>query len=116
MIGHPRTGQQALFVNSVYTTGIEGMDPAEGAALLARLTAHATHPNLTCRLRWEPNMLTIWDNLATQHFAINDYPANANCSAPASAAPPRNPPPDPHHIWRQSRQGETPNVRSPSGV
>ncbi len=74
VIGHPRTGRRALFVNSVYTTGIEGMDPAEGAALLARLTAHATHPNLTCRLRWEPDMLTIWDNLATQHFAINDYP------------------------------------------
>jgi len=74
VIRHPRTGRAALFVNSVYTTGIEGMDPAEGAALLARLTAHATHPNLTCRLRWEPDMLTIWDNNATQHFAINDYP------------------------------------------
>jgi taurine dioxygenase len=74
VIRHPRTGRPALFVNSVYTTGIEGMDPAEGAALLARLTAHATHPNLTCRLRWEPEMVTIWDNHATQHFAINDYP------------------------------------------
>jgi taurine dioxygenase len=74
VIRHPRTGRPALFVNSVYTTGIEGMDPAEGAALLARLTAHATHPNLTCRLRWEPDMVTIWDNHATQHFAINDYP------------------------------------------
>ena len=74
VIRHPRTGRPALYVNSVYTTGIEGMDPAESASLLARLTAHATHPNLTCRLRWEPEMLTIWDNSATQHFAINDYP------------------------------------------
>jgi len=73
VIRHPRTGRAALFVNSVYTTGIEGMDPIEGAALLARLTTHATHPNFTCRLRWEPHMLTIWDNNATQHFAINDY-------------------------------------------
>jgi taurine dioxygenase len=73
VIRHPRTGRPALYANSVYTTGIDGMDPAEAASLLARLTAHATHPNFTCRLRWEPGMLTIWDNNATQHFAINDY-------------------------------------------
>jgi taurine dioxygenase len=34
---------------------------------------HATNPNFTCRLRWEPKMLTIWDNATTQHLAINDY-------------------------------------------
>ena len=73
VIRHPRTGRAALYANSVYTTGIEGMDADEGRALLARLTAHATHPNFTCRLRWEPNMVAIWDNSATQHFAINDY-------------------------------------------
>jgi taurine dioxygenase len=74
VIRHPRTGRPALFVNSVYTTGITGIDPAEGASLLARLIAHATHPNFTCRLHWDPEMLTIWDNHATQHYAINDYP------------------------------------------
>lgn len=74
VIRHPRTGRPALYANSVYTTGIVGMDADEARALLARLTAHATHPNFTCRLRWEPQMLTIWDNSATQHFAINDYP------------------------------------------
>jgi taurine dioxygenase len=74
VIRHPRTGRPALYANSVYTTGIEGMDPDEARSLLARLTAHATHPNFTCRLRWKPDMVTIWDNSATQHFAINDYP------------------------------------------
>jgi taurine dioxygenase len=73
VIRHPRTGRRALYANSVYTTGIEGMDPDEARSLLARLVAHATHPNFTCRLRWEPEMLAIWDNNATQHFAINDY-------------------------------------------
>lgn len=73
VIRHLRTGRPALYANSVYTTGIEGMDPDEARSLLARLTAHATHPNFTCRLRWEPDMLTIWDNASTQHFAINDY-------------------------------------------
>lgn len=70
---HPRTGRAALFVNPVYTTGIEGMDPAESAPLLQRLYQHSVHPNLTCRVRWTPGMLTIWDNRSTQHFAINDY-------------------------------------------
>ncbi len=73
VIRHHRTGRAALFVNSVYTTGIEGMDASDAAALIARLSTHATHPNFTCRLRWEPEMLAIWDNNATQHFAINDY-------------------------------------------
>jgi taurine dioxygenase len=57
VIRHPRTGRPALYANSVYTTGIEGMDPDEARSLLARLTAHATHPNFTCRPRWEPNMV-----------------------------------------------------------
>jgi taurine dioxygenase len=73
VIRHPRTGRRALYANSVYTTGIEGMDTDEARSLLARLTAHATHPNFTCRLRWAPHMVAIWDNSATQHFAINDY-------------------------------------------
>jgi taurine dioxygenase len=42
-------------------------------ALLQRLYQHSVHPNLTCRLRWRPHMLAIWDNRATQHFAVNDY-------------------------------------------
>jgi taurine dioxygenase len=74
VIRHPRTGRPALYANSVYTTGIVGMEADEARSLLARLTAHATHPNFTCRLRWEPGMLAIWDNNATQHFAVNDYP------------------------------------------
>ena len=73
VIEHPDTGRAALYVNSVYTTGLDGLDPAEAGPLLARLAMHSTHPNLTCRLRWEPGMLAIWDNRTTQHFAVNDY-------------------------------------------
>ncbi len=73
VIRHPRTGRPALFVNPVYTTGFEGLTADESRALLHRLTQHAAHPNLTCRVRWAPHQLVIWDNFATQHFAINDY-------------------------------------------
>jgi taurine dioxygenase len=73
---HPRTGQAALFVNPVYTTGIVAdgeMNDAEARALLARLYTHSVHQNFTCRLRWKPRMMAIWDNRSTQHLAINDY-------------------------------------------
>lgn len=70
---HPRTGRPSLFVNPVYTTHIVGLEAAESASLLARLYQHAVHPNFTCRIRWQPGMLAIWDNRCTQHFAINDY-------------------------------------------
>ncbi len=73
VVRHPRTGRAALFVNPVYTTGIEGMDADEAMPLLQRLYQHGVHPNLTCRVRWQPRMLAIWDNRCTQHFAINDY-------------------------------------------
>lgn len=73
VIRHPDTGRAALYVNPVYTVGVEGMDADTGRALLNRVFAHSVHPNLTCRMRWAPHMLAIWDNRCTQHFAINDY-------------------------------------------
>jgi len=26
------------------------------------------------RWRWQPNSVAIWDNPATQHYAVTDYP------------------------------------------
>ncbi|MCY3794721.1 MAG: TauD/TfdA family dioxygenase, partial [Gammaproteobacteria bacterium] len=30
-------------------------------------------PRLWCRVQWEPNTLTFWDNRCTQHHAVWDY-------------------------------------------
>ncbi len=70
---HPVTGEKALYVDPSYGIGIEGMLPEESAPILRYLTEHLTQPAFTCRLRWEPDMLTLWDNRLCVHQAYNDY-------------------------------------------
>jgi taurine dioxygenase len=70
---HPVTGKKALFVNPVYTQRFEDMTVEESQPLLQYLGEHATKPELTCRLRWAPGTLAIWDNRCLLHLAINDY-------------------------------------------
>ena len=70
---HPITGRSALFVNPVYTQRFEGMTVEESRPLLQFLFDHAVRPEFTCRLRWTPGTLAIWDNRCLMHLAINDY-------------------------------------------
>jgi taurine dioxygenase len=70
---HPVTGRTALYVNPVYTVRFADWTAAESHGLLGYLYHHAVNENLTCRLRWRPHMLTIWDNRCTMHNALNDY-------------------------------------------
>ncbi|HCB33961.1 MAG TPA: TauD/TfdA family dioxygenase [Acidimicrobiaceae bacterium] len=70
---HPVTGARLLFVNDVYTVGIEGMTAAESKPLLEFLSAHARHVRFSARVRWRPGTLTMWDNRVVQHFAVDDY-------------------------------------------
>lgn len=70
---HPHSGEKALYVDESYAIGIEGMTTAESRPLLDFLVAHITQHAFTCRLRWSPAMLTLWDNRICLHHASNDY-------------------------------------------
>ncbi len=70
---HPETGKKAIFVNSLFTTRIEGLSRRESDALLAFLFEHIKTDEFTCRFNWSSNCLAIWDNRCTQHRPVNDY-------------------------------------------
>ena len=74
---HPVSGRRALFINPVYTIGIEGMTEAEGAALLGFLFKHMTEARFVYRHQWAPNMLTMWDNRCLMHNATGGYDGHA---------------------------------------
>jgi len=70
---HPDTGRQALYVTALHTLRLDGMTEEESRPLIQYLNDHCIENEFTCRVRWEPGQLTIWDNRCTMHYAINDY-------------------------------------------
>jgi taurine dioxygenase len=70
---HPETGRKALFVNSGFTTRIEGLTDRESRPILDMLFEHVKTPEFQCRFQWRPKSLAIWDNRCTQHYALWDY-------------------------------------------
>ena len=70
---HPASGRRALFVNHVYTVGIEGMRGDESRALLEFLFKHMTRPEFVYRHRWQSRTLVMWDNRCVVHYADGGY-------------------------------------------
>ncbi len=73
VITHPLSGRKGLFVNPQFTTRIDGLSKPESDAILTMLYTHCQKPEFQCRVRWQTGDVTMWDNRATWHKAINDY-------------------------------------------
>ena len=73
VIRHPVTGQKLLYVNSAFTTHIEGWTRDESLALLNYLYSVGSQSAFQCRLIWQPGTVAMWDNRSTWHYALNDY-------------------------------------------
>jgi taurine dioxygenase len=51
----------------------EGLAGQDSAQLFNVLQSHVIRLENTVRWRWQAGDVAIWDNRATQHYAINDY-------------------------------------------
>jgi taurine dioxygenase len=70
---HPETGERILYVNSIFTSHLVGLERDESRELLAYLYAQAAVPEYQVRFHWEPGCVAFWDNRSTQHYAASDY-------------------------------------------
>lgn len=71
---HPDTKRTALYVNPGFTVRFADWTEAESQPLLEYLYQHAVRPEHTCRFTWRKGSVAFWDNRATWHYALNDYP------------------------------------------
>ena len=73
VVAHPITGIPCLLVNPTHTKRLVDMRKLESERLLQFLYEHTQTPEFTVRFRWKPGSIAIWDNFATQHYALADY-------------------------------------------
>ncbi|WP_342463203.1 TauD/TfdA family dioxygenase [Ureibacillus sp. FSL K6-8385] len=69
---HPENGNKHLLLGG-FVRQFEGYTTAESAAIYEILQNYVTRLENTVRWNWQKGDLVIWDNLATQHYAIADY-------------------------------------------
>ena len=71
---HPETGRKALYLNPNRLDRIVGLERAESDALLDALACEARKPQHHFGHVWQAGDIVIWDNRATMHRVMIDYP------------------------------------------
>lgn len=69
---HPETGERHLLLGG-FVKKIIGYSSTDSERLLSIFQNHITRLENTVRWRWSTGDVAIWDNRATQHYAIDDY-------------------------------------------
>lgn len=69
---HPETGRRVLLLGH-FVKRFVGLGTVESTTLLQLFQARVTRLENTIRWNWSPGDLAIWDNRATQHYAVSDY-------------------------------------------
>jgi taurine dioxygenase len=69
---HPETGERSLLLGN-FVQRIVGLSKSDSTKLYEVLQSYVTAPENTVRWRWSAGDVVIWDNRATQHYAVNDY-------------------------------------------
>jgi alpha-ketoglutarate-dependent sulfate ester dioxygenase len=69
---HPETEERSLVLGGFART-VLGYSPQASRDLIRVLQEYVTRPEQTVRWQWRVDDLAIWDNRATQHYAIFDY-------------------------------------------
>jgi len=74
VIRHPISGKKAIYVNPDFTIHINEIDETSSNSLLSELYEHCQLPEFQHRFQWQAGSVAFWDNRATWHKALNDYP------------------------------------------
>jgi alpha-ketoglutarate-dependent sulfate ester dioxygenase len=69
---HPESGERALVLGH-FVKGFDGLRSAESTALFQLLQNRVTRLENTVRWTWQPGDVAMWDNRATQHYAVADF-------------------------------------------
>jgi alpha-ketoglutarate-dependent taurine dioxygenase len=69
---HPETGESALLLGG-FAHQLVGHSNSESVDLIRIFQSYVTRPENIVRWHWQEGDVAVWDNRATQHYAIADY-------------------------------------------
>jgi taurine dioxygenase len=69
---HPETGEPTLLLGH-FVRSFVGLSSSDSQDLFTLLQRHVTKLENTVRWTWRDGDIAIWDNRATQHYAVADY-------------------------------------------
>ncbi|MFL1431679.1 MULTISPECIES: TauD/TfdA dioxygenase family protein [unclassified Nocardiopsis] len=69
---HPETGERVLFLGH-FAQHFSGLSTKDFTHLFELFQHRVTRPENTVRWSWREGDVAVWDNRATQHYAVADY-------------------------------------------